>query len=182
MTMAYRIVNCPFMANSYSSLNFDGPLRSDANADLNPRYVPNSFVSKFRPDTAETPYAVSDNIVSRKSHFYHECHDSEYDQARELYGRVMDEGARSNLHSNTAVLLKLVTFPEIQITYLAQLHNISPVYAQSVFDLLPEKDFTFDKIESAAKNAVSINKLEKFRPSKQGSLVGKVPEVPVYNV
>jgi len=169
------------MANSYSTLSFDGPLRNDANIGLNPHYVPNSFVSKFRPDAAETPYAVSDSIVSRKSHFYHECHDSEYDQARELYTRVMDEGARSNLHSNTAVVLKLVTIPQIQITYLAQLYNISPVYAQSVFDLLPKKDFEFDKVESAAKNAVSINKLEKFRPSKQDRLVGKVPEIPVYN-
>jgi catalase len=78
-------VNCPFMAGSYSSLNFDGATRNDANHAGNPQYVPNSFKHKFRPDTAEAPYTLSDNIVSRKSHYHHEGKLSDYDQARELY-------------------------------------------------------------------------------------------------
>ncbi len=96
-------VNCPFMTQSYSSLNFDGPMRVDANHANNKQITPNryisrsiqgcrnsrltpanSFVHKFRPDVAEAPYTVSDNTVSRKSHYYHEGKISEYTQAREL--------------------------------------------------------------------------------------------------
>lgn len=89
------LVNCPFMASSYSSLNFDGPLRLDANHAMNPQYAPNSFVHKFRPDTAEAPYQLADNTVSRKSHFYHEGKLSEYDQPRALYQKVMDARGES---------------------------------------------------------------------------------------
>jgi len=60
------------MAQSYSSLNFDGPLRNYANTGRNPHYVPNSFVDKFRPDVAEAPYEVADRVISRKSHYFHE--------------------------------------------------------------------------------------------------------------
>lgn len=73
------------MASSYSSLNSDGPLRVDANHAKNPQYVPNSFVDKFRADTAEAFYQVADRNVSRKSHFYHEGKAPEYDQPRVLY-------------------------------------------------------------------------------------------------
>jgi len=34
-------VNCPFMAKSYASLNFDGPIRTDANHARNKQYAPN---------------------------------------------------------------------------------------------------------------------------------------------
>ena len=108
-------VNCPFMANGYASLNFDGPMRTDANHAGNKQYVPNSSKMAFRPDTAEAPYAVSDNIVSRKSHYAHEGKKSEYDQARELYKRVMDENARKHTHENTAKMLAHVKFPIIQV-------------------------------------------------------------------
>lgn len=52
-------VNCPFMAQSYSSVNFDGAMRVDANHAGNKQYTPNSFSTKFRPDVAEAPYKVS---------------------------------------------------------------------------------------------------------------------------
>ena len=97
------------MAGSYASLNFDGQQRNDANHAGNPQYAPSSFVNKFRPDTAESPYRVSDNIVSRKSHFYHEGKESDYTQARDLYTRVMTSQQRENLHSNTANMLRFVT-------------------------------------------------------------------------
>lgn len=88
-------VNCPFMAQSFASLNFDGPLRVDANHAGNKQYAPNSFAHKFRPDTAEAPYVVNDNIVSRKSHFWHEGKKNDYDQARELWRRVMNDEQRT---------------------------------------------------------------------------------------
>lgn len=108
-------VNCPFMAKSFSPLNFDGPMRVDANHAGNPQYVPNSFVHKFRPDVAEAPYAVSDNIMSRKSHYWHEGKMNEYDQPRELYRRVMDEEQRQHTHTNTAKMLRHVSYPLIQV-------------------------------------------------------------------
>lgn len=176
-------VNCPFVARSYSSLNFDGQLRVDANHAGNPQYALNSFVDKFRPDVAETPYQVSDNIVSRKSHFYHEGKMSEYDQARELYTRVVDDEARKHLHQNSANLLKFVSYPKIQSAYLAQQYNIQPEYARAIYDLLPDKEFEFSEVEEKAKTAVTAGKAAKFRPSgPQDRLVGMPPPGSIYNM
>ena len=108
-------VNCPFMAGSLSSLNFDGQMRVDANHAGRKQYVPNSFKNTFRPGTAEAPYTVADNVVSRKSHYAHEAKKSEYEQATELYRRVMDDKARQHLHSNTAKMLSRVNYPIIQV-------------------------------------------------------------------
>ena len=108
-------VNCPFMAGSLSSLNFDGQMRVDANHAGRKQYVPNSFKNTFRPDTAEAPYTVADNVVSRKSHYAHEAKKSEYEQATELYRRVMDDKARQHTHSNTAKMLSRVRYPIIQV-------------------------------------------------------------------
>ena len=55
-------VNCPFMAGSYASLNFDKMTRNDANHAGNPQQVPNSFKHKVRPDTAEAP--IPSQIIS----------------------------------------------------------------------------------------------------------------------
>ncbi|KAI7978364.1 hypothetical protein EIK77_000327 [Talaromyces pinophilus] len=171
------------MASSYSSLNFDGPLRVDANHAKNPQYAPNSFVNKFRPDTAEAPYQVADRNVSRKSHFYHEGKASEYDQPRVLYQKVMTQQAREHLHANTARLLKLVDYPQIQLKYLAQLYRIDPAYAEGVYNLLPEKEFDIAKVQAAAEGAEFAGKGQKFRPSADTDiLMGSVPSVPVYNV
>lgn len=57
-------------------------------------------MDKFRPDTAEAAYKVGDNIISRKSHFYHESKDSEYDQPRGLYENVMKDTTQEHLHSD----------------------------------------------------------------------------------
>ncbi|KAG2011224.1 heat-induced catalase [Coprinopsis cinerea AmutBmut pab1-1] len=160
-------VNCPFMAKSYSSINFDGPLRSDANTGMNPHYVPNSFVNKFRPDTAEAPYQVSDNVVSRQSHFWHEGKDSDYEQARDLYFKVMTPEARNHLHTNTAVLLKQVTYKIIVLNYLAQQYRIAPEYAKAIYDLVPEPGFDFSDVEAKAKGAAVMTKEAKFAPTKE---------------
>jgi len=160
-------VNCPFMAGSLSSLNFDGQLRVDANHAGRPQYTPNSFTHKFRPDTAEAPYQVGDKIVSRKSHFYHEGKLSEYDQPRVLYEKVMDGSARDHLHSNTAAMLRFVNEPIIQIRYLAQLYMIKPSYAKSVYNLLPEKKFEFGEVEKNSQGAERMGKESKFTPSKE---------------
>jgi len=107
-------VNCPFMAKSYASLNFDGPMRTDANHAGNKQYAPNSFAHKFRPDAAEAPYVVHDSVVSRKSHFWHEGQRNDNDQAAQLWARVMTPQQRENTCKNTAKYLRYVKFPEIQ--------------------------------------------------------------------
>ncbi|KAF7950296.1 hypothetical protein EAE96_007584 [Botrytis aclada] len=181
-------VNCPFMASSYSSLNFDGPMRVDANHAGNPQYVPNSFKHKFRPDVAEAPYAVADNVVSRKSHYHHEGKLSDYDQARELYSRVMTETQRDHLHQNTANMLRFVDTKVIKVGYLAQLWNIDPQYSRAIYDLLPEtsktgaEGFEFVEVQNKAKGSELAGKEEKFRPSDASErLVGFSPGG-IYNV
>lgn len=175
-------VNCPFRAQSYASLNFDGQMRVDANHAGNKQYAPNSFAHKFRPDAAEAPYAVNDNIVSRKSHYWHEGKSNEYDQARELWTRVMSDEARKNTCYNTAKGLKRVKFPEIQEKYLAQIYNIAPDYAEGVYNGLPEPKFGFEAVKRRAEDAYTWYKEPKFRPSAGSKLVGQVPSMEVYNV
>ena len=170
------------MAGSVSSLNFDGPMRVDGNHSGNKQYTPNSFAHKFRPDAAEAPYAVADNIVSRKSHYAHEGKKSEYTQARELYKRVMDDEARKHTHINTANMLRFVKYPMIQSKYLAQIYNIAPEYARGVYDLLPKKEFEFSEVEEGAKDAEFAYKEAKFRPGEHDRLVGMMPPNPIYNM
>ncbi|KAK4985424.1 hypothetical protein LTR50_005974 [Elasticomyces elasticus] len=177
-------VNCPFMAQSYSSVNFDGPMRVDANHAGNKQYLPNSFSVKLRPDTAEAPYRVADNVVSRKSHYYHEGKMSEYDQARDLYQRVMTDQARKNLHHNTAKMMSHVNYPVIQKKYLAQIYNIAPEYARGVYDLTKFKHekFDFGEVVELSRSAHLFYKEEKFRPDEGNRLVGFAPEKPFYHV
>ncbi|KAH6874549.1 catalase-like domain-containing protein [Thelonectria olida] len=175
-------VNCPFMAQSYASLNFDGPLRVDANHAGNKQYAPNSFAHKFRPDAAEAPYVVNDNIVSRKSHFWHEGKKNDYDQARELWRRVMNDEQRKNTCTNTAKYLSLVKHPDIQSKYLAQLHNISSDYAWMIYDLLPKPQFDMAEVEQRAETAHEWYKEKKFRPSAGAKLSGYQPSLEVYGV
>ncbi|RYP67681.1 hypothetical protein DL769_005695 [Monosporascus sp. CRB-8-3] len=174
-------VNCPFMAQSFSSLNFDGQMRVDANHANNKQYAPNSFAHKFRPDVAEAPYAVNDNIVSRKSHYWHEGKKNEYDQARELWSRVMTPEERVNTCKNTAKYLSQVAYPEIQKKYLAQQYNIAPEYAQGIYDLLPKKDFGMDEVAKLAESAQTWYKEKKFMPSTHEKLVGMPPSMTIYN-
>ncbi|EGS21238.1 uncharacterized protein CTHT_0030860 [Thermochaetoides thermophila DSM 1495] len=174
-------VNCPFMAQSYASLNFDGPMRTDANHAGNKQYAPNSFAHKFRPDAAEAPYAVGDNVVSRKSHYWHEGKKNDYDQARELWSRVMSPQARENTCKNTAKYLSCVKYDEIKKKYLAQLYNIAPDYARGVYELLPDPGFDVDEVAKLAEGAHLWYKEKKFRPTGE-KLVGFAPGVPVYNV
>ncbi|OLN96261.1 Vegetative catalase [Colletotrichum chlorophyti] len=175
-------VNCPFMAKSYASLNFDGQMRTDANHAGNKQYAPNSFAHKFRPDTAEVPYAVSDNIVSRKSHYWHEGKKNDYAQATELWSRVMSERARQNTCFNTAKWLSMVNYSEIQRKYLAQIYNIAPDYAKGVYDRMTKKDFSLDEVMKLAEGAHLWYKEPKFRPSAGERLTGYAPSNPIYNV
>ncbi|KAI1469099.1 heme-dependent catalase [Daldinia caldariorum] len=176
-------VNCPFMAQSYSSVNFDGPMRVDANHGGNPQYVPNSFVHKFRPDAAEPAFQVSDNICSRKSHYWHEGKKNDYAQATELWRRVMTEEERKHTCYNTAQNLKQVKYPLIQKKYLAQIYNVAPEWSEGVYAMLPKKDFEFKEVVELSQTAQEWYKEKKFQPSQPTDrLVGYAPSMPVYNV
>jgi len=176
-------VNCPFMSGNYQALNFDGPMRVDANHGGNKQYVPNSFKHAFRPDTAEAPYTVSDNVVSRKSHYAHEGKKSEYTQATELYKRVMSKQARENLHQNTAKMMSHVNYPIIMKKYLAQIYNIAPEYPKAVYDLLPNKpEFEFSEVKEMSKEAQFFAKESKFLPGEHDRLVGYAPPTSIYNM
>jgi len=127
--------------------------------------------------------------VSRKSHHHHEGKLSDYEQARELYMRVMTAEQRHNLHRNTADLLRRVTAQVIKVGYLAQLWNIEPGYARAIYDMLPaaakagEEGFEFVEVQNKAKGAEVAGKEAKFRPSRaEERLVGFCPETNVYNV
>jgi catalase len=168
------------MSQSFSPINFDGPLRADANHAGNKQYNPNSFAYKFRPDLAEHPYRVHDAILSRKSHYWHEGKPSDYAQATELWSRVMTDVQREHTLRNTAKYLSLVQYPEVQEKYLAQLWNIAEDYARGVYDLLGKKEFAFERVVERAKGAPGWYKEEKFRPTGE-KLVGVVPGVKVYN-
>lgn len=104
------------MAKAHSPDNYAGNMRVDGNTLGKSVYFPNSYHSaapttgttpSFDPSTAETPMQVGSNVMSRKSHYRHEGHPSEYDQVRELYQRVLSTDERANLHSNTSRLLKV---------------------------------------------------------------------------
>lgn len=159
-------------------------MRVDGNHSGNKQYTPNSFANKFRPDVAETPYKVADNVVSRKSHYYHEGKISEYTQARDLYRRVMSDQARKNLHSNTAKLLSKVNYPVITKKYLAQIYNIAPEYARGVYDLTEMKfeRFEFGEVERMSEEAPTWYKEPKLQPSEGGYLLGQAPSGPFYHV
>lgn len=146
------------------------------------QYAPNSFVHKFRPDTAEAPYQVSDNIVSRKSHYWHEGKQNEYDQPRELWKRVMNEQQRKNTIKNTGNMLKYVKYPEIQKKYLAQVYNISPDYAQGIYEMLLNPEFEFSEVKKLSEDAHLWYKERRFRPSAGERLTGYAPSVPIYNI
>jgi catalase len=117
-------VNCPFMSKSFSPLQFDGQMRVDANHAGNKQYVPNSFAHKFRPDVAEAPYQVSDNVMSRKSHYWHEAQKNEYDQAKELWSRVMSPERRQHTITNTFNMLKFVKYADIQVSFTPNIFRI----------------------------------------------------------
>ncbi|CRK26578.1 hypothetical protein HYQ45_002429 [Verticillium longisporum] len=77
----------------------------------------------------------------------------------------MSPQARENTCHNTAKYLNFVQFPEIQTDYLAQIYNISPDYAQGVFDRLREQKFTMEEIKAKAEDAHTWYREKKFLSS-----------------
>ncbi|KAG0137508.1 catalase-like domain-containing protein [Tuber indicum] len=168
-------VNCPFRSRSNASMSFGGPFRSDGNISGNPHYALNSFVNKFRPDTAEAPYGVSNNVVSRQGH-YSKCTLGDYNQERELYVCAMSSRGHVGLHHNTAAALELVEYVIIQMKYLAQCYYIQPECARDIYDLLP-KEFDFGKAEEKAEDAPSFGEERGLTSFRESLLLARRPAI-----
>ncbi|WVR09710.1 hypothetical protein IAU60_006786 [Kwoniella sp. DSM 27419] len=158
-------VNCPFLSKFHSPDNFWGTMRVDGDGGKKPTYSTNpaSVAPTFAGESvAEAPWQAASNVVSRQSHWSHEGEESEYDQPRELYTRVMTDTQREHLHTNTAKLLKK--------RYLVQQYAIAPGYAQSIFDLLPpdqQEKLDMKEIAEDSKQAHLVGKNLKFK-AKEG--------------
>ena len=167
------------MAQNYAPLSYDGKMRVDnANQDrLN--YMPNSYDKPAYSERAvEAPYAVADNLVSRQSHHKNEGTDIEYEQARVLYNKVMDDVQRDHLHKNTAVCMNAGVSQTTRTRYLAQVYNISPAYVEGVISYLEEKNVDIAEIQEMSKKAAMIGKSEKYKPKESAHhfLTGRDPQ------
>jgi catalase len=60
-------------------------------------------------------------------------------------------------------------------------YNIGPDYAQGIFDMLPNPEFTFAQVEELAQDAHVWYKEKKFQPATQNKLQGYAPTAPWYN-
>ncbi len=176
-------VNCPFLAKSFSTPNIGGSMRTDGNAGGNPSYVPNSFTDKFKQGVVDTPYTVSDSIVSRQGHFWSEGKPGkDHEQATDLYLNIMTDSERQAVLTNTAEFLKFVEYPVIIEKYLGQLLAIDEGYAKGVWQLLPkEVRVPWENVKKAVKTAAVKGKSEQLMPHNlTDKLVGNVPTAPVY--
>ncbi|KAJ8612315.1 hypothetical protein MRB53_037525 [Persea americana] len=175
-------VNCPFMAQNYAPQSYDGRMRVDnANQDrLN--YMPNSYDAPMYSDRAtETPYAVADAMVSRQSHHKNEGTMAEYEQARVLYERVMDDVQRDHLHKNTATCMNAGVSKTTRTRYLAQVWNISPAYVKGVVAYLVDNNVDLKEVEALSARAAMMGKSEKYRPKESAHhfLTGREVEAPL---
>lgn len=160
-------VNCPFMAQNYAPQSFDGAMRVDnANQDRLP-YLPNSYDKPQYCDRAtETPYMVADAMVSRQSHHKNEGTDTEYEQARDFYNKVLDDVQRDHLHKNTGTCMNFGVSQTTRTRYLAQVYNISPAYVKGVISYLEEKNVDIAEVERLSKGAAMIGKSQKYKPKE----------------
>lgn len=102
-------------------------MRAGANHAGNKQYILNSFAHKFRPIVVEVQYRVNDNVVSRSSHYRREGMKNEYDQAKELWIRVMVEQQRDRKR------LKIME------TYWSTVMGYSDIHVRNVLLCSPEQ-------------------------------------------
>lgn len=173
-------VNCPFMAGNYAPQSYDGQMRVDnANQDRK-NYQPNSYDKPtYSERSVEVPFAVANPIYSRQSHHKTEGTDIEYEQARELYNRVMDSSQRDHLHKNTATCMNAGVSQKTRTLYLAQVYNISPKYVEGVISYLADKNVDIEEVKKLAPDAAMMGKSKKYAPKESAMhfLTGR--DVPV---
>lgn len=173
-------VNCPFMAGNFAPQSYDGAMRVDNNNQDRKNYQPNSYDNPtYSERSVEVPFAVSDPIVSRQSHHKNEGTDVEYEQARELYNRVMSATQRDHLHKNTATCMNAGVSQKTRTLYLAQVYNISPKYVEGVISYLSDQNVDIKEVEKLSKDAAMMGKSKKYAPKESAMhfLTGR--DVPV---
>ena len=160
-------VNCPFMSGNYAPMSFDGAMRVDNNNQDRLNYQPNSYDKpQYSERSVEAPYAVADPIVSRQSHHKNEGTDVEYQQARDLYNKVMDDTQRDHLHSNTATCMNAGVSKTTRTRYLAQVYNISPKYVEGIVSYLTDNNVDMEEVKKLAKDAAMMGKTQKYAPKE----------------
>ncbi|KAK5937424.1 hypothetical protein PMZ80_010431 [Knufia obscura] len=160
-------VNCPFMARSHAPQSYDGAMRVDNNNQDRKNYQPNSYDKpKYSERSVEAPFAVANPIVSRQSHHKNEGTDIEYEQARELYNRVMNDTQRDHLHKNTATCMNAGVSKKTRTLYLGQVYNISPKYVEGVISYLADKNVDIDEVKELSKEAAMMGKTQKYKPKE----------------
>jgi len=160
-------VNCPFMASSHAPQSYDGVMRVDNNNQDRKNYQPNSYDKPtYSERSVEAPFAVANPIYSRQSHHKNEGTDVEYEQARELYNRVMDNTQRDHLHKNTATCMNAGVSQKTRTLYLAQVYNISPKYVDGVISYLANKNVDVEEVKKLSKDAAMMGKSEKYKPKE----------------
>jgi catalase len=162
-------VNCPFMATSTNSDNFDGAMRIDENNKGKPQYMPSVQVAKQGPEfdtsSVEAPMPIggksTENPTQLKrtsDNFRHRGQTSEYDQVRFLWKNVMSQQERENTCSNTATLANMCPNVDIMKNCLVQCYAISPDYAEGIHSLLAIKgDLDMQEIKAGSQTAHLVN-------------------------
>ncbi|KAL0228421.1 hypothetical protein RCL1_004564 [Eukaryota sp. TZLM3-RCL] len=124
-------INCPFMAKYMSPQSRDSMMRSDSNGANLPSVMSASRSLKTDSRVDVHPQQMVNAVMSRQTAYKHEGQESEYNQVRELFERVMDDRQRQQLFINTAFYLNSAS-KNIQKNYLAQLKKISSEYENGV--------------------------------------------------
>jgi catalase len=124
-------VNCPFAAKANHPQSRDGLMRTDYNGEGEPTIYPNSRGGP-KGDTKYNwkPVPVS-GVIDRASCSRHAGNDSEYDQARELFTKIMSDAERTHLFNNIAEFLKFAK-PDIQEKTIAAFGKVHAAYAEGI--------------------------------------------------
>lgn len=142
-------------------------MRVDNNNQDRLNYMPNSYdTPMYSENSTETPYVVADAMVSRQSHHKNEGTDQEYEQARVLYNKVMDDTQRDHLHKNSAIWMDAGVSKKTRTAYLAQQYNISPAYVDGIIGYLSNKNVDLEEIKELSKRAAMLGKSEKYKPKE----------------
>lgn len=148
-------VNCPFMSRYFSPQTRDGLLRGDSNGG---NILP--YAATVR-DKRQTVFSSSDyqpvkidGMLERGRSSRTEGQDSEYEQVRRFYQKVLSDAQKANLHKNTALCLRFCS-EAIVTAYLDSLAKIDPAYRDGVRNALencpkPNSVDEYDKVVDIA--------------------------------
>lgn len=124
-------VNCPFAAKVNHPQSRDGLMRTDYNGEGEPTIYPNSRNGPMGDAKYNWKPVPVTGVIDRASSSRHAGTDSEYDQARELFTKIMSDAERMHLFNNIAEFLKLAN-PDIQEKTIMAFGKVHADYAQGI--------------------------------------------------